>query len=157
MRRLPPLIRPRPLLDLASSQVQRSDELPRRVPRPLFVGLSCFRRSEPRAYRDANFGAPHLGHHATDMTPLSAIEKVTISANDFYWGSALKLSGAPSFKGVGTADPQSSPMGIYNGALICMMMNINDLKVYSSLKPGWYHWMLINAVTWLFLYRLSPI
>jgi hypothetical protein len=63
-----------------------------------------------------------------DMTQLSAIEKVTISANDFYWGSAFHLSGASSFKGLGTADPQSSPMGIYNGALICMMMNINELN-----------------------------
>jgi hypothetical protein len=80
-------------------------ELLRRVPRPLFVGLSRFRRSEPRAYRDGNFGGPHLGH-ATDMTQLSAIEKVTISANDFYWGSAFKLSGAPSFKGLGTARPK---------------------------------------------------
>jgi hypothetical protein len=59
------------------------------------------------------------------MTQLSAIEKVTISANDFYWrASAFKLSGAPSFKGLGTARPQSSPMGIYNGALICMIVNI---------------------------------
>jgi hypothetical protein len=61
------------------------------------------------------------------MTQLLAIEKVTISAND-YWRSAFKLSGAASFKGLGTARPQSSPMGIYNGALICMIMNINDLN-----------------------------
>jgi hypothetical protein len=132
--------------------------VPRRVPRPLFVGLGRFRQSETRAFRDGNFGGPpHLGHHATDVTHLSEIEKVTISANDFYWGSALKLSGAPSFKGVGTASPQSSPMGIYNGALIRMMTNINDLNECSSLKPGWYHWMLCNAVTWLFPCRILPI
>jgi hypothetical protein len=62
------------------------------------------------------------------MTQLSAIEKVTISANDFYWLMAFKLSSALSFKGSGTACAQSSPMGIYNGALICMIMNINDLN-----------------------------
>jgi hypothetical protein len=62
------------------------------------------------------------------MTQLSAIEKVTISANDFYWRSAFKLSGASSFKGLGTASPQSLPMEIYNGALICMIMNINDIN-----------------------------
>ncbi len=39
---------------------------------------------------------------------MSAIKKTTIAANGFYWRSALKLSGAPSFKGLGTADPQSS-------------------------------------------------
>jgi hypothetical protein len=61
------------------------------------------------------------------MTQLSAIKKVTISANDFYWRSASKLSGASSFKGLGTASPQSSLMGIYNGALIYINMNINDL------------------------------
>jgi hypothetical protein len=103
-------------------------ERPRHVPRPLFVGLRRFRLSEPRPYRDGNFGGPYVGHHASDMTQLSAVEKVTISANDFYWGSAFKLSGAPSFKGLGTARPQNSPMGIYNGALICMIMNINDLN-----------------------------
>jgi hypothetical protein len=90
------------------------------------------------------------------MMQLSAIEKVTISADDFYWRSAFKLSGAPSFKGLGTSRPQSSPMGIYNGALICMIMNINNLNYYSSLKPGWYHWMLYNAVTWLFPSRILP-
>ncbi len=62
------------------------------------------------------------------MTQLSAIEKVTISANDFYWGSAFQLYGAPGFKGLGTADPQSSSMGIYNGAFMCMIMNINELN-----------------------------
>jgi hypothetical protein len=65
----------------------------------------------------------HIG-----MTQLSAIEKPTISANDFYWRTAPNVSGGSGFKGVGTADPQSSPMGIYNGALICIIMNINDLN-----------------------------
>jgi hypothetical protein len=48
----------------------------------------------------------HIG-----MTQLSAIEKPTISANDFYWRTAPNVSGGSGFKGVGTADPQSSPMG----------------------------------------------
>jgi hypothetical protein len=65
----------------------------------------------------------HIG-----MTQLSAIEKPTISANDFYWRTAPNVSGGSGFKGVGTADPQSSPMGIYNGALLCIIMNINDLN-----------------------------
>jgi hypothetical protein len=65
----------------------------------------------------------HIG-----MTQLSAIEKPTISENDFYWRTAANISGGSGFKGVGTADPQSSPMGIYNGALICMTMHINELQ-----------------------------
>ncbi len=47
------------------------------------------------------------------LIPLvSAIKKATSAANGFYWRSALKLSDAISFKGLETADPQSSPMGI---------------------------------------------
>jgi hypothetical protein len=59
------------------------------------------------------------------MTQLSPIEKPTFSANDFYWRTPPNICGSSGFKGVGTADPQSSPMGIYNGALICIIMNIN--------------------------------
>jgi hypothetical protein len=36
------------------------------------------------------------------MTQLSAIEKPTISANDFYWRTAPNVSGGSGFKGVGT-------------------------------------------------------
>jgi hypothetical protein len=62
------------------------------------------------------------------MTQLSPIEKPTISANDFYWRTAPNISGVSGFKGVGTADPQSSPMRIYSGTLICMTMHINELQ-----------------------------
>ncbi len=65
--------------------------------------------------------------HDIDMMQLLATDKVTISANDLYWRNAFQLSGAPSFKGLRRANPQSSPLGIYNGALICMIMNINEL------------------------------
>jgi hypothetical protein len=51
-----------------------------------------------------------------------------LEANDFYWGSAFKLSGAPSFKGLRTARAETSPTEIDNEALICMIMNINDLN-----------------------------
>jgi hypothetical protein len=37
----------------------------------------------------ATSGGQHAGHHVTDMTQLSAIEKVSISANDFDSGSAF--------------------------------------------------------------------
>jgi hypothetical protein len=47
---------------------------------------------------------------------------------EFYWGSAFKLSGAPSFKGLRTARAETSPTEIDNEALICMIMNINDLN-----------------------------
>lgn len=49
-----------------------------------------------------------------------------LEAKDFYWGSAFKLSGTPSFKGLGTARPETWTVEIDNGALICMIMNIND-------------------------------
>ncbi len=51
-----------------------------------------------------------------------------ISAKDFYCGSVLELSGAPSFKCLGMAHLQSSPKGNYNGALLCMIMDINELN-----------------------------
>jgi hypothetical protein len=50
-------------------------------------------------------------HFDIDVTQLSAIEKVTISADDFYWRSAFKLSSAPSFKGLGTASPPKFACG----------------------------------------------
>jgi hypothetical protein len=62
------------------------------------------------------------------MTQLSPIEKPTISTNDFYWRTAPNISGGSGFKGVGTAGPQSSPMGIYSGTLICRTMHINELQ-----------------------------
>ncbi len=62
------------------------------------------------------------------MTQLSTIEMPIISAKDFYCGSVLELSGAPSLKGLGMAHPQSSPKGNYNGALLCMIVNINELN-----------------------------
>jgi hypothetical protein len=37
-----------------------------------------------------------------------------------------------SYPGLGTSRPQSSPMGIYNGVLICMIMNINDLNFFET-------------------------
>ena len=82
------------------------------------------------------------------MTKLSAIEKVTISENDFYWGSAFHLSGVPSFKGLGTADPQSSPMGIYNGALICIIMNINEDDFDRNLWRGCLWYVCLSGKGW---------
>jgi hypothetical protein len=58
------------------------------------------------------------------MTQLSP----TISANDFYWRTAPNIPGGSGFNGVGTADPQSSHMGIYSGTLICITMHINELQ-----------------------------
>ena len=49
----------------------------------------------------------HIG-----MTQLSAIDQPTIFPNDFYWRTAPNISGRSGFKGLGMADPQSSPMAI---------------------------------------------
>jgi hypothetical protein len=48
----------------------------------------------------------HIG-----MTQLSAIEKPTISANDFYWRTAPNICGRRDVIGWGGEDPQSLLMG----------------------------------------------
>jgi hypothetical protein len=48
----------------------------------------------------------HIG-----MTQLSAIEKPTISANDFYWRTAANICGRRDVIGWGGEDPQSLLMG----------------------------------------------
>ena len=65
----------------------------------------------------------HIG-----MTQSLAIDQTTFSENDFYWRSARTISGPPGSRDMGTADPQSSPIGLYNGALIFMTMHINEVR-----------------------------
>ena len=47
------------------------------------------------------------------MTWMSAIAKLTILANDFYWRTASTVSGPSGFRGLGMADPQSISMHEY--------------------------------------------
>jgi hypothetical protein len=48
------------------------------------------------------------------MTQLSAIEKPTISANDFYWRTAANICGRRDVIGWGGEDPQSLLMGFFH-------------------------------------------
>ncbi len=93
-------------------------------------GLGRMRHKGPPLFP---MGVPRPLLHLTclaiiDMTQLSMIEMPIISAKDFYSGSVLELSGGPSLKCLGMAHPQNSPKRNYNGALLCIIMNINELN-----------------------------
>jgi hypothetical protein len=62
----------------------------------------------------------HIG-----MTQLSAIEKPTISANDFYWRTAANICGSRDVIPWGGKDPQS------------LLMGFSIVKTRRSLRLDW--------------------